>query len=1010
MNRKRLLILAVVLILGLMLAIAPSAFAAESVTVKLLDSHGVGLAGGQVKWADGSWHDAGTTGSDGTLTFDVSNSSWSKIVVTYHQVGWEKSNAQCLADSYTWQTIDAGIKLVDHSGAGLPGGVVQQGVGSWVTIGTTGADGTVPWEVFPSFANYQFRMIYGHTSETRTGVSVPAAVFQTGELTLHFSGNIRSNLGGSWWNFAKPSMEFLPGTIPIGFAGGSYPEKWMSYDIVAGTSIEESVAYVLLLDSAKKGLADGVAQYYDSGWKSIPGSTGTDGALLYGIPGSKGNLTFKMSYAGASLQKAQNIAFDSFVIFQTAAVTMKLLASDGTTEETGTGQYYASGWRPFGNTPATMELLPTTYTFSVTYKGATIQMAQNVANGNTLVVFKTAAVTMKLLDSSGTELAGQGKYYASGWNDFGTTPTTATMELLPTTYTFSVTYKGATIQMAQNVANGNTLVVFKTAAVTMKLLASDGTTEETGTGQYYASGWRPFGNTPATMELLPTTYTFSVTYKGATIQMAQNVANGNTLVVFKTAAVTMKLLDSSGTELAGQGKYYASGWNDFGNTPATMELLPTTYTFSVTYKGATIQMAQNVANGNTLVVFKTAAVTMKLLDSSGTELAGQGKYYASGWNDFGTTPTTATMELLPTTYTFAVTYNDAQIQKSQNVANGNTLVVFTGTEVTIQFSGTIQYYAAGWKTFTKPTMTLLPGTYTFSFSGNGYPAVNVTLNVTGNQVKKSVVYVRLLSSTNAGLAGGSASAYVNGWKTLGTTAGNGAVVALFDGLLGNTAVSMGYAGGSIQKSQNLLANSFVDFQTAKVTMNLLASQGNPLKGKAEYYGSTWTTFGSGETSTTMELLPTTYSFRVTYAGATVVAGQNVASSANVVFNTVLVTMNLLASQGNPLKGKAEYYDLTLKAWTTFGSGETSTTMELLPTTYSFRVTYAGATVVAGQNVASSDVTFRTGQVNGTCTQYFATIWNNFIQDMELLPGSYLFQYPGGPHTFVITAGVVNHID
>ena len=322
MNRKRLMFLAVVLMLGLMLVIAPSAFAAETVTVTLLDSHGNGLSGGEVKWSDGSWHGAGTTGADGTLTFDMSNPSWSQIVVTYHQGSWGKSKAQCVADSYTWQTIDAGIKLLDHTGAGLSGGLARQGGGYWDDIGTTGADGTVPWEVFPD-RTYKFEMSINHTSETRVGAAVPGVVFQTGELTLHFSGSIRSSLGGSWWNFAKPSLEFLPGTVPFGFAGTGYPEKWMSYDIVAGTSIEESVAYVRLLNSAGKGLAGGVAQYYDSGWKTVPGSTDADGAVLDGIPGNKGNLTFRMSYAGASLQKAQNISLDSFVVFQTTRVSMR---------------------------------------------------------------------------------------------------------------------------------------------------------------------------------------------------------------------------------------------------------------------------------------------------------------------------------------------------------------------------------------------------------------------------------------------------------------------------------------------------------------------------------------------------------------------------------------------------------------------------------------------------------------------------------------------------------------
>ncbi len=373
-----------------------------------------------------------------------------------------------------------------------------------------------------------------------------------------------------------------------------------------------------------------------------------------------------------------------------------------------------------------------------------------------------------------------------------------------------------------------------------------------GQASAYVAGWKQLGTTETTgvvvgaFDGLLSNVTFSMGYVGATIQKSQNVAAAS-VVKFQTAKVTMELLDSTSTHLAGGAQYYASGWKTFGGgtTTASMELLPTTYTFAVTYGGATIQKSQNIAS-DPAVVFNTKLVTMELLDSTSTHLAGGAQYYASGWKTFGGGTTTASMELLPTTYTFAVTYGGATIQKSQNVAN-DPLVIFTGTEVTIQFSGTIQYYAAGWKTFTKPTMTLLPGAYTFSFSGNGYPAVNVTLNVTGDEVKKSVVYVRLLSSTNSPLAGGVASAYVNGWQTIGTTNSSGAVVGLFDGLLGNTSATTTYNGTSQQITQYQPTNSIYTFQTGSVV-----SDGGTATG---YYAGGWKTF-----SQYVQLLPGTYLF------------------------------------------------------------------------------------------------------------------------------------------------------
>ena len=200
-----------------------------------------------------------------------------------------------------------------------------------------------------------------------------------------------------------------------------------------------------------------------------------------------------------------------------------------------------------------------------------------------------------------------------------------------------------------------------------------------------------------------------------------------------------------------------------------------------------------------------------------------------------------------------------------------------------------------------------------------------------------------------------------------------------------------------------------------VTVQLLDSSNNGIVGGVvQYYSSGWQTFGTTGTDgkVSKDLPDGTYSFQMTYVGASMQKSQNVASDPDVVFNTTLVTMELLDSTGAALAGGAEYY---ASGWKTFGSGKTTTTMELLPVSYAFRVSYAGASMQKSQNVSSEpEVVFNTAQVHSvtnTCTQYYASGWKTFTQDMELLPGNYAFLFNDGtPQTSsTIVAGTVNNI-
>jgi hypothetical protein len=499
--------------------------------------------------------------------------------------------------TFTKKTNMVTVLLKDSNGNPLSGGVVQYYSGGWQVFGTTDATGQVSKDLSP-LTTYSFRMNYAFASQDKSQnvATNPTVLFQTTKVTVQ------------------------------------------------------------LKDSTGTLMDTGTVQYYSGGWRDI-GSTSGGRMSKELLPMS---YSFSMNYGFARQEKSQNVSTNPLVVFQTTNVTVQLKDSTGALIDTGTVQYYSGGWRDIGSTSGgqvSKELLPVSYSFSMNYAFARQEKAQNVST-NPLVVFQTTNVTVQLKDSTGALMdTGTVQYYSGGWRDIGSTSGgRVSKELLPMSYSFSMTYAFARQEKSQNVST-NPLVVFQTTRVTVELRDSTGAPMDTGTVQYYSGGWRDIGSTSGgrvSKELLPASYSFSMTYAFARQEKSQNVST-NPLVVFQTTKVTVQLKDSTGALMdTGTIQYYSGGWRDIGSTSGgqvSKELLPMSYSFSMTYAFARQEKPQNIGTDPT-VVFKTGQVHS---DSGSCTY-----YYAGGWRVF-----IQDTELLPATYTFR--FNDGTSESSYTI-------------------------------------------------------------------------------------------------------------------------------------------------------------------------------------------------------------------------------------------------------------------------------------------------------------------------------------------------------
>ena len=294
------------------------------------------------------------------------------------------------------------------------------------------------------------------------------------------------------------------------------------------------------------------------------------------------------------------------------------------------------------------------------------------ANPNLVVNLKNS-LGNQLLPSNVT-------YYDGSWKDaVNNGDGTFTVITTKPTVSIRVYYEYATLQ-ADNVPAQNNSYTFQTVNAAVQLKNSFGNLIDQGTVQYYAGAWRTFGSTSngvAYKELLPINYSFRMTYEYGSIDKQQNLSSDPT-VVFQTVKAAVQLKNSLGN-LIDQGtvQYYAGAWRTFGTTSngvAYNELLPTNYSFRMTYEYVSKDKQQNLST-NPVVDFSTVLCSVKVSKTSDNKPINNAavKYYAGAWRNLGTTNSDGitTKELIPANLSFRATSGSVSVDKQQDISVNN---------------------------------------------------------------------------------------------------------------------------------------------------------------------------------------------------------------------------------------------------------------------------------------------------------------------------------------------------
>jgi hypothetical protein len=365
------------------------------------------------------------------------------------------------------------------------------------------------------------------------------------------------------WKTNSTSLVVLKNTYDVVIVAGGTTTILDSVNCY-GNTCEKTLVTVKLLNSTGGGLAGGAFDYrFGWGPYTLIGTTDASGVIRFAVDGSPVATKIRVTYKGAVVEKEQNVATHPTFVFQTTPVTALLKNSVGSALG-GAIFEYRYAWGAYTPLTGPTELLPVSTKVRITYKGTSMEKEQDVKTTPGFE-FQTTPVTAQLLASDGTtDLSGSATFdYRYAWGAY--TPLTGPTELLPVSTKVRVTYKGASMEKEQDVKTTPGFE-FQTTPVTAQLLASDGTTDLSGSATFeYRYGWGAYTPLTGPTELLPVSTKVKVNYAGTSVEKELSAKT----FIFQTGSVTSPTCTK-----------YRYAWESYMSFTSPMELLSVLTKFS----------------------------------------------------------------------------------------------------------------------------------------------------------------------------------------------------------------------------------------------------------------------------------------------------------------------------------------------------------------------------------------------------------------------------------------------